>query len=163
LKLFTEKRYSMKLTTALLKQFIQEAKKEKDQIFKSDLSSYELEDLDTDKQTIALLGEILNQIKTLVYYSTPARSPVGASVEQGLASTIQEGGKVAKDVTDAIDALGVEDMSPEAQEKATKAAAAAIAAAAAEEESDSPLGETLNLIKKLIEEEITNILNEKEI
>ena len=57
----------MKLTADLLKQIIREAKREKEQIFKSDLSSYEIEDLDTDNQTIAVLGEILNQLKTLVY------------------------------------------------------------------------------------------------
>jgi hypothetical protein len=54
------------------------------------LSAYELEDIDTDQQMINMLGEILNQLKTLVYYSTPARSPIGAAGEKAWASTIQE-------------------------------------------------------------------------
>ena len=83
----------MKLTTKLLKSLICEAKgerKRKKSIFKSDLSAYELEDIDTDQQMINTLGEILNQLKTLVYYSTPARSPVAAGGEKQWAGTIQE-------------------------------------------------------------------------
>ena len=83
----------MKLTTKLLKSFITEAKaeqKRKKSVFKSDLSAYELEDIDTDQQMLNVLGEILNQIKTLVYYSTPARGPVAAKGEKAWAGTIQE-------------------------------------------------------------------------
>jgi len=81
----------MKLTAKLLKHMVREerSKKKKD-IFKSDLSSYELEDIDTDHQTIDLLSGILNQLKTLVYFSTPARAPAAAGAEKALASTIQE-------------------------------------------------------------------------
>ena len=83
----------MKLTTKLLKSLIREAKaeqKRKKSVFKSDLSAYEREDIDTDQQMINMLGEILNQLKTLVYYSTPARSPVAAGGEKAWAGTIQE-------------------------------------------------------------------------
>ena len=83
----------MKLTTKLLKTLIYEAKaeqKRKKGIFKSDLSTYELEDIDTDQQMINMLGEILNQLKTLVYYSTPAKSPIAATGEKQWAATIQE-------------------------------------------------------------------------
>ena len=83
----------MKLTTKLLKSLIYESKaeqKRKKSAFKSDLSAYELEDIDTDQQIINVLGEILNQLKTLVYFSTPARGPVASSGERAYAGTVQE-------------------------------------------------------------------------
>ena len=83
----------MKLTTKLLKNLIYEAKaeqKRKKGVFKSDLSAYELEDIDTDQQIINVLGEILNQLKTLVYFSTPAKGPIGAAGERAYAGTVQE-------------------------------------------------------------------------
>ena len=42
------------------------------------LSDYELEDLSTDEQMIALLKEVVSQLKVLNYAMTPAKS-IGAS------------------------------------------------------------------------------------
>tara|TARA_R110002074_G_scaffold287849_2_gene459596 strand:- start:125 stop:400 length:276 start_codon:yes stop_codon:yes gene_type:complete len=39
---------------------------------------------------VALLQEILAELKTLTYHSTPARGPVETGLEKALATTIQE-------------------------------------------------------------------------
>tara|TARA_R100000008_G_scaffold85504_1_gene75632 strand:+ start:1394 stop:1852 length:459 start_codon:yes stop_codon:yes gene_type:complete len=152
----------MKLTTKLLKQLIQEAKKEKDQIFKSDLSAYELEDLDSDRQTIALLGEILNQLKTLVYYSTPARGAIGASAEKALASTVQEG--LGDEARNLIKSLGDgEELDQKQEEEVLQIIAAAIQQTEAGKEAEIVPESALQAIEDLIRREISIILNEKEI
>jgi hypothetical protein len=154
----------MKLTAKLLKQMVREARdKQKKDIFKSDLSSYELEDIDTDHQTVDLLSGILNQLKTLVYFSTPARGPAAAGAEKALAGTIQEGLKYEDDILDGLSTLGVEELPPEIQDDIAAAAVQAAAAIAmdAQGESGTLQEESLALIRKLIEEEISNVLNEK--
>jgi len=150
----------MKLTADLLKQIIREAKREKEQIFKSDLSSYEIEDLDTDNQTIAVLGEILNQLKTLVYYSTPAKSAIGAELEKGLAQTIQE--DFPRDLAKAAELSAADEiLDDDAKAEVMRVLQGLISKYGAEgavvEES------ALQIIEDLIRQEISNILNEKEI
>jgi hypothetical protein len=160
----------MKLTTKLLKRLIYEAKdeqKSKKAIFKSDLSAYELEDIDTDQQAIHVLGEILNQLKTLVYYSTPAKSPIAAAGEKALAGAIQEG--VVDSITKGLESLNADEiLPPDKQEDAATAAVTAVAAIVAAEQSEKEetpgaMAESLDLIRKIIEEEIANVLNEKEV
>ena len=152
----------MKLTTKLLKTLIREERRQKKKdIFKSDLSSYELEDIDTDRQTIDLLTGILNQLKTLVYFSTPARSPTGAGAEKALAGAIQEGLKYEDDILDGLNTLGVPDLPPDVQDEI--AAAVVLAASDIAQGAQPDLGqkESLDLIRKIIEEEISNVLNNK--
>jgi hypothetical protein len=160
----------MKLTTKLLKRLIYETKaeqKRKKAVFKSDLSAYELEDIDTDQQMIDMLGEILNQLKTLVYYSTPARSPIGAAGEKAWASTIQEG--VVDEIAKGLESLNADEiLPPDKQEDAASAAITAVAAMVAAEQSEKQeipgaMAESLDLIRKIIEEELASVLSEKEI
>ena len=160
----------MKLTTKLLKSLIREAKaeqKRKKGIFKSDLSAYELEDIDTDQQMINMLGEILNQLKTLVYYSTPARSTIAAAGEKQWAGSIQEG--VVDEIVKGLESLNVDEiLPPDKQEDAATAAITAVAAMVAAEQSEKQeipgaMEESLYLIRKIIEEEMVSVLNENQI
>jgi len=53
-------------------------------------SKYELESLESLRQTNKLLGELLTQMKTITYFSTPGRSPAESSLEKTMAGAIQE-------------------------------------------------------------------------
>jgi hypothetical protein len=89
----------MKTTKARLKQLIAEelrgslpgvdpgpsADEEADTRPEPDFSEYELSTMDTDHQTVALLREILSQLKTLNQHMTPAKSLSASSAEKALA------------------------------------------------------------------------------
>jgi len=151
----------MKLTAKLLKALIREAHtKQKKDIFKSDLSAYELEDIDTDRRTIDLLSDILNQLKTLVYFSTPARSPTRAGAEKSLAGTIQE--SLGDDARNLIKDLGDgEDMDEPQQEELLKLIAGAMQQTETGEEAELATESALRAIEDLIRREIDIVLNEK--
>ena len=51
----------------------------------ADFSEYELSTMDTDHQTVALLREILAQLKTLNQYMTPAKGLSSSGAEKALA------------------------------------------------------------------------------
>ena len=83
----------MKITKSKLKQLIKEElqgaaplpPEEEGTAAGPDFSEYELSTMDTDHQTVALLKEILAQLKTLNQYMTPAKEAGASSAEKALA------------------------------------------------------------------------------
>ena len=70
------------------------ADEETDTRAEPDFSEYELATMDTDHQTVALLKDVLSQLKTLNQYMTPAKSLGASGVEKAMAGmTVAEGGK----------------------------------------------------------------------
>tara|TARA_R100000008_G_scaffold86197_2_gene78336 strand:- start:255 stop:533 length:279 start_codon:yes stop_codon:yes gene_type:complete len=80
----------MKTTKARLKQIIAEeiAATAADSQYgpPTEYSEYELNDMDTDHQMVALLKEILSQLKTLNHFMTPAKTLGASGAEQAAAS-----------------------------------------------------------------------------
>ena len=79
----------MKITKARLRQLISEeiaSTEEEEVVHTPDYSEYELNDMDTDHQMVALLKEIVAQLKTLNQYMTPAKDPVSSAAEKATAS-----------------------------------------------------------------------------
>jgi len=83
----------MKITKSKLKQLIKEELQGADAMPpeedtgppEPDFSEYELNTMDTDHQTVALLKEILAQLKTLNQYMTPAKGLSASAAEKALA------------------------------------------------------------------------------
>jgi hypothetical protein len=83
----------MKLNKNELRQLILEVVQEQEepqQKYEPQFSDYEQRSLVLKGQTIEVLREMLMQLKTLTYYTTPARSPGAVAGERALAGAIQE-------------------------------------------------------------------------
>ena len=80
----------MKITKARLRQLISEeiaaSEEEEEMRHTPDYSEYELNDMDTDHQMVALMKEVVAQLKTLNQYMTPAKDPVSSAAEKASAS-----------------------------------------------------------------------------
>jgi len=69
-----------------LKRLLKEAKTMVDKrVYDPDFTSYELDDMDTDHQMIALLSDILSQLKVLNYHTTPAKGLPTSGAEKAVA------------------------------------------------------------------------------
>ena len=53
-------------------------------------TKFELESLHSLRSTNKLLSELLTQMKTVTYFTTPGRSPVESGLEKAVATGIQE-------------------------------------------------------------------------
>ena len=83
----------MKLNKDELKQIISEVVQEQEgapQEYEPQFSDYEQRSLVQNQEMIGVLQEMLMQLKTLTYYSTPARSPGAVAGERAMAGAIQE-------------------------------------------------------------------------
>jgi|1_EtaG_2_1085319.scaffolds.fasta_scaffold12596_2 hypothetical protein len=79
----------MKTTKARLKQLIAEeieaVAAEEEATYEPEYSEYELNDMDTDHQMVALLKEVVSQLKTLNHHMTPAKSLGASGAEKAMA------------------------------------------------------------------------------
>ena len=83
----------MKLNKNELRQLILEVVQEQEgapQEYEPQFSDYEQRSLVQNQEMIGVLQEMLMQLKTLTYYSTPARSPGAVAGESAMAGAIQE-------------------------------------------------------------------------
>ena len=87
----------MKLTKAKLKQIIKEEFEDATNSTAEDtyvpkFTEYEMDDMSTDQQMVALLKEVVDQLKVLNHHITPAKSSVQSGIEKAMA-----GAQVAED------------------------------------------------------------------
>ena len=87
----------MKLTKEKLKQIIKEEFEDvtsstAEDTYVPKFTEYEMDDMSTDQQMVALLKEVVDQLKVLNHHMTPAKSISASGMEKAMA-----GAQVAED------------------------------------------------------------------
>ena len=76
----------MKLTKARLRQIIKEELEDQAEPPPPEYTDYELDDMDTDHQTVRLLEEVVSQLKMLNQHMTPAKGIGASGIEKAVSS-----------------------------------------------------------------------------